>query len=1034
MWRSIEEYLQTDPVRRLIEPDNGQTIEAAFAQRMRSMDDISRRRFLSMLGASLAVAGLAGCSAQPPAEKIMPYVRQPEDRTLGKPEFYATAMPLPSGAMPILVRSNEGRPTKVEGNPNHPASGGATDVWSQAAILGLYDPDRSQSVTYQGRPRSWDEAVLSVRTELNKLRDSGGRGLCVLTDTVHSPTLAEQLAGDRAGTLRTEFPEARWVQFDSARSDSGLIAARAVFGRAVCPIYRLDRADVVVTLDSDLFSCGGGSLRYARDFMHRRRGGLVDSGQTMNRLYAAECTPTTTGAVADHRLPLSGRALQSFAHEVAAELGVSVDRAGTEEFRRFLAAVAKDLSDHRGSCLIVPGEFQPPEVHALAMAMNEALGNADRTVEYVDAVEANPREQFSDIRQLVQEMSDGDVRALIVLGANPVYATPDDLNFAAALARVSLRVHLGLYQDETAAKCDWHFPETHFLEVWSDARAYDGTVSIVQPVIGPLYGGKSAHEMLSAFLEPAARTSYEIVREYWRRNWPSGSNQANFERDWETAIHDGLIANTAFSPRTVSARAIAEWQPTLQDGGSPNSNSAAGDTIDILFRPDAAVYDGRFANNGWLQELPRSISKLTWDNAAIVSPQLAKKLGLQQTPGIHGGEHGEAIVEKVALDLHGKKLSVPALILPGQPENTVTLHLGYGRTHAGRVGSGVGANANQVRQSSSPWFDADVKIRATGEKYTLACTQMHHSMEGREPVRSGTFEEFHADQNFLFKSASHQERTVQRESVPAPNGQPAADHGPLADSRLEPLTLYPGAPTEQSTHRWGMSIDLTACFSCNACVIACQAENNIPVVGKEQVTRAHEMHWLRIDRYYTGDLENPTTYFQPVPCMQCENAPCELVCPVGATAHSADGLNDMVYNRCVGTRYCSNNCPYKVRRFNFLQFADFDTEAWKLGRNPEVTLRSRGVMEKCTYCVQRIRRGQIEAEVEGRPIHDGEIQTACQAVCPTRAIVFGDMNDAKSEVVQRKSTPLNYGLLADLNTRPRTTYAAVIRNPNPALE
>jgi MoCo/4Fe-4S cofactor protein with predicted Tat translocation signal len=1058
-WRGLEEFVETESFQELI--------RSQFPEHAAQWSNaLTRRQFLCLMGASLALAGVAGCSPQPPVGKIMPYVRQPEGMTLGKPQFYATAMDRGGVATGLLVKSHEGRPTKVEGNPNHPASLGATDVFAQATLLGLYDPDRSQSITYLGQPRGWSSAQLALRKALEAIRKNNGRGLRILTETISSPTLADQLAGQRKGSVAREFPEAKWYQYEPTHGDARLAGARLAFGEDIDTVYNFFAAEVIVSLDADFLAFPAAGLRYTRDVMNRRAAArdakIITSNETtqsgMNRLYVAECMPTITGSVADHKLPLRPSEIQNLARALAAELGtadIQPPEPLAESRKKWVAAVAKDLQRHRGSSIVICGNGQPPIVHALAHAMNNVLGNVGRTVRYIEPIEARPAEQSVELRALGQEMQAGNVQLLLILAGNPVFTTPADLEFEKHLQNVPLRVHLGLYADETAAQCHWHIPEAHFLESWSDARTFDGSVSIIQPLIAPLYGGRSAHEVLSALVEEAERPGHELVRSYWRKNWPRKSNATDFDWQWEKTLHDGMIAETAFAPKQ-GLKLRLDWdKPTAARSTSTNSlgasqtsaNSAqpASEPLEIVFQPDPTVFDGRFANNGWLQELPKPITKLTWDNAAFVSPALAEKLGLSQTFGSSGGEHGEALVDVVELTLHGRTLEAPIWILPGHADDCVTVHYGYGRTLAGKVGSGVGFNAYQLRTSEALNFGTGLTIRKLDKRFTLACTQMHHSMEGRAPVREGSFDEFVANPQFLEARETEEHRRFQRELVPGRGAESKlaeasdADGGSKPeqsklDSRLQPLSLYPEYDYGPPKNKWGMSIDLTKCTGCSACVIACQAENNIPVVGKTEVTRGREMHWVRVDRYYKGDSENPATYFQPVPCMQCENAPCELVCPVGATVHSADGLNDMVYNRCVGTRYCSNNCPYKVRRFNFFEYADFHTESLKAGRNPEVTIRSRGVMEKCTYCVQRIRAGQIQAELAGRSIRDGDVETACQQACPARAIVFGDMNDTGSEVAKQKAEPLNYGLLAELNTRPRTTYVASLRNPNPELE
>jgi molybdopterin-containing oxidoreductase family iron-sulfur binding subunit len=670
----------------------------------------------------------------------------------------------------------------------------------------------------------------------------------------------------------------------------------------------------------------------------------------------------------------------------------------------FAAAVVKDLQAHKGRALVVAGDTQPPDVHALAHAMNAALGSVGTTLVYTATPEAVPGEQVAALSQLVADMNAGQVGTLVMIDANPVFTAPADLGFSKALEKVLLRVHAGLFSDETAARCHWHVPATHFLESWSDARAGDGTVSICQPLIAPLYEGcKSAHDVI-ATLQGQSQTPYEAVRAFWEAafngrasgTWgpladPSGQAFDTFERFWRRVVHDGFIAGTAFAPKTVAlAAAGASAAPAAPAGG-----------LEITFRPDPTVYDGRFANNGWLQELPKPFSKVVWENVAYVSPRLAEKLGLSQNDRVIQGVE----VDSIEVVYRGHALQVPVWILPGQPDDSIGLQFGYGRTAAGRVGNGLGYNANFFRYAATPWALGGVEVRKADARHRLASTQGHFTMEGRHLVRVAGVEEYRKDPEVF----AHMGHTPAKE-----------------------MTLYPDE-WKYEGHAWGMAIDLNACTGCNACVVACVAENNIPVVGKGQVLRGREMHWLRIDRYWSGEVDNPEVHFQPVLCQQCENAPCEVVCPVGATTHTDEGLNDMVYNRCVGTRYCSHNCPYKVRRFNFLLYSDWNTPTLKMQRNPNVTVRSRGVMEKCTYCVQRINAARSQAKLEDRTIRDGEIVTACEAACPAGAIVFGDINDPQSRVSKAKADKRNYGLLAELNTRPRTSYLAAVRNPNPEL-
>jgi molybdopterin-containing oxidoreductase family iron-sulfur binding subunit len=1037
-WRSLEERARLDEVETFIRRESPR--HAALLE-----NALDRRAFLKLMGASLALAGVTACGARMPVEEIVPYVRQPEGVTPGQTLFYATAMTHGGYAQGLLVESHEGRPTKVEGNPDHPASLGGTDAFAQASVLTLYDPDRAQTVAYLGEISSWGQFLVELRRALAGLRDRQGAGLRVLTETVTSPTLADQLKG-----LLTDFPQAVWHQWEPAGRDNARAGTRLAFGTDADTIYHFDKADVVLSLGADFLSQGAASVRYARDFMSRRRVRAAGAGAQaarMNRLYVVECTPSCTGAVADHRLPVRASEIQNVALALAAALDVPPVQANagagattgtaTGEAAKahadWIATVARDLRQHRGASLVVVGDEQPTFVHALAHAVNQQLGNVGQTTTYIEPVEANPTDQLASLRRLVGDMSAGLVELLVIVGGNPVYNAPADFAFADAMQKVPLRVRHGLYYDETSAFCHWHIPEAHYLETWSDARAYDGTASIIQPLIAPLYTGKSAHELLAAFSTEPDRSSYDIVRAYWQRakgyapannqqqtnkaqqnrgsaTAPAAITQASnpqFDSWWSGVLRDGVVPDTAAQPKSVALKTDWAAQPT----GAPTpqdtqaNGAATNPALEIVFQTDPSIHDGRYANNGWLQELPKPLTKITWDNVALVSPATARRLGLAENLAGRGGEHGQMIASVVELRYGGRAARAPAWVMPGHADESVTVYLGYGRTRAGSVGTDRGFNAYLLRPSAALSFALGLEISNTGETYALACTQAHHSMEGRDLVRFAALDEYHARPNFARAEA---------------------------DDPKQAVSLYPQWKYEG--YAWGMAIDTSTCVGCNACVVACQAENNIPVVGREEVMHAREMHWLRIDRYYTGAVENPQTVFQPVPCQQCENAPCELVCPVEATSHSDEGLNEMTYNRCVGTRYCSNNCPYKVRRFNFFEYADYQTPVVKLQRNPEVSVRSRGVMEKCTYCVQRIQYAKINAEREGREVRDGEIMTACQQACPTEAIIFGNINDPNSRVARLKREPTNYGLLAELNTRPRTTYLATVRNPNPEIK
>ncbi|MGE5261969.1 MAG: TAT-variant-translocated molybdopterin oxidoreductase [Acidobacteriota bacterium] len=983
-WRSLDELADT--------PEFHEFIHREYPRYAAVLDtSIDRRQFLKILGASLALAGLTACGLGAPAEKIIPYVNQPEGIEPGKPLYYASATTLGGYATGILVESHTGRPTKIEGNPDHPASLGATDAFTQASILTLYDPDRSQVVTLNGQNQTYDSFLSQLRTAVDAQRAVKGAGLRILTETVTSPTFKDQMR-----RLLLAFPQAKWHQYEPATRDNTRAGAHLAFDEYVESIYHLDQADVILSLDSDFLMTVPGSLRYVHDFAVRRRA-EPGQGTNMNRLYVVESSPSITGAKADHRLPLRASDIEAFARAVAVALNIPGVAPGTLPSSvppKWIPALVRDLQNHPGKSIVMAGESQPPIVHALAHAMNAALGNVGRSITYTDPVEANPIDQLSSLRELVGDLAAGHVELIMLIGCNPVYNAPADFDFADRLSQARLRVHSGLYQDETAATCQWHIPQAHYLEAWSDARAYDGTVSIIQPLIAPLYSGKSIHEVLGALDDQPQTPGHDIVRNFWETQHPG----SDFDVFWHKALNDGVVPNTAARSRTPVLKTGWGNQPVAV----PVPPAASGANLEIVFRIDPSVYDGRFANNGWLQELPKPLTRLTWDNAILVSPAAAQRLGLEHDLAGEGGEHGAARTDVVELQYQGRTLRAPTWITPGQPDDSITVFLGYGRMAAGKVGSGIGYNAYSLRTSTGLWFDRGLDLHKTGEKYELASVQQHNMMEGRGLVRSLTLDDF----------------------VKNPRSVQEGESGNVP-------SLYPAVKYEGN--QWGMAIDQSTCVGCNACVVACQAENNIPVVGKDQVLKAREMHWLRIDTYYKGNMENPETYFEPVPCMHCETAPCEVVCPVEATVHDSEGLNEMVYNRCVGTRYCSNNCPYKVRRFNFLQYSDWNTPSLKGMRNPDVTVRSRGVMEKCTYCVQRIDLARITAEREGRQIRDGEVQTACAAACPAEAIVFGNIADKNSRIARLKAGPRNYALLGELNTRPRTTYQAALRNPNPEI-
>ena len=1055
-WRSIEEHADTPEFRDFITEEYPHEIEQWD-------NSLSRRNFVKVMGASLALAGLSGCVIQPP-EKIVPYVTQPENMLPGKPLFFATAMSLGGVATGLLAKSADGRPIKIEGNPNHPGSQGGTDILAQASLLGMYDPDRSQEVTYRGSPKTWESFMVELRAAIEQNRTDGGAGIRILTETVTSPTLIDQFA-----KVKTEVPNVKWVQYEPVNQDNVLAGAKLAFGSPVQTIYKFDKAERILSLDADIFS--GFNVGYIKDFAKVRA--FSEEKKEICRLYSVETTITITGAKADHRIAVKPSQMAEVAKSIAAAIGVAGATSTYAENAAWIAAMAKDLIAFKGKSLVVAGDSQSPAVHALAHAMNAALGNAGETVVYADPMSpGTERSQIEQLRELVTDIDAGRVKMLVILGGNPVYNTPSDLKLnAERLAKVPMRVHLGMYADETAEYCHWHVAEKHFLEGWSDARAYDGTVSITQPLITPLYDGKNIHEVAQLFLkENFDKKDHDIVKEYWQKTTikpaatavaaktegkteaPSSTpsepataakteakakstpkvastdatkpvaapvatpaagatnGSGNFEDNWRKAVHDGIIPNTAAVAKTVTA--------TTAFLSQPEPRPAANGPIEIAILPDPSVYDGRFVNNGWLQELPNPLNKVTWDNVALISPKTAQRLGVNQggdTREMTGAKQGTTFVntkggnlfsDLVTLKYQGADIQkpVPMWVSPGQPDDVITIFMGYGRTRAGKIGTGLGYSVFDVRRSDAMNFGSG-EITRRGETAVIASTQTHFNMEGRDLLRVWDLEEFEKN-----PAMGHQHNEYE-------------------------MSMYPVEQHQEvyaKNHKWGMTVDLNSCVGCNACVLACQSENNIPVVGKEQVERHRAMHWMRIDAYYGGENINEPEgpHFQPVLCQQCEQAPCEVVCPVHATVHSAEGLNDMTYNRCVGTRYCSNNCPYKVRRFNFMLYQDWDTPQYKLMRNPEVTVRSRGVMEKCTYCTQRIAAARIEAEKDLRPIRDGEVVTACQSVCPTNAITFGDMHDAGSAVAKTKSDHRNYNLLNELNTQPRTTYLAGLKNQN----
>jgi len=978
-WRSFNELADTDEFREFLHrefPEGASELN----------DNMSRRKFMSLMGASMALAGLVSC--RKPVQKIIPYVNQPEEVIPGVSNHYATTMPFQNSAYGLVVESHEGRPTKIEGNELHPSSLGKSNVFSQAEILSLYDPDRSTEVRRNGSVKQYSEFVTFWRDLYTKYLQTGGDGLAVLSESFSSPTL-RRLQRE----FKRQFPNADWVVYEPVSNENIYKGLELATGEYYQPVYDYEQANVVLTLDADFVMLENENIVNAKKFADARR--VTSEDDEMNRLYAVESSYTLTGGMADHRMRVQSRQIGVFALALANALrneGVDIPvvhggRTGSYEFDiKWITELAKDLAKNRGQGLIVAGRNQPPVVHALVYAINDALGNIGNAVSY-RSIDGETTPDFEAFMDLVSRMNSGDVETLWMLGTNPVYNAPGDVDFEGALDKVQHSVHLSSYFDETSKSAEWHIPAAHFLEAWGDAKSADGTTSVIQPLIAPLFNGKSTVEMANLLVTGKETKDYDIVRQTWN----SILGGANFESKWRKVVHDGIYEDSgaglsAPAARTQNiSRALKRYTPPA-DLTSPSN-------LEVVFQASPSVFDGRYANNGWLQELPDPITKISWDNAAVMSPATAEALDLEM----------EDIVE---LSYQGNVLEMPVWIVPGFADNTVMLELGYGRESAGRVGDNTGFNTYKLRTSDALNFGLGLTLKKSGEKYTIAGTQDHWSLEGRAIYRETTKEDYEAHPEFVHE--------YHKEAPPNEN-------------------LWEEHSYEEG-YQWGMAIDLSVCTGCNACTIACQSENNIPIVGKEQVGNGREMHWIRMDRYFSGDIEDPEMVVQPVTCMHCENAPCETVCPVNATVHDDEGLNVQIYNRCIGTRYCSNNCPYKVRRFNFFNYTSDTPEVEQMGKNPDVTVRSRGVMEKCTYCTQRIQKKKIRAKREDRSLYTDEVVSACQQTCPTDAIVFGDINDPESLVSRVKKQNRDYGMLAHLNTQPRTTYQAKIRNPNPALE
>jgi len=1029
-WRSVAELEGN--------PEFEKFLEHEFAEPVSDLPPSSdeRRRFMQLMGASFAFAGLAtGCRWE--EDHLLPETRRPEGLVPGEPRYFATSMDVGGFGTGLLAKSYDGRPVKIEGNPNHPDSRGAANLYHQASILELYDPDRSKGfAVYSGGKRAestLEDFSKAVKPIFTALKATQGRGLRILSEASSSPSVE-----DMRRRLNAAYPEARWYDYEPISPDDVRLGSELAFGAPYRPYYSLEKANVILSLDADFLGSARDSLRLGPAFIENR---IPEKGE-MNRLYVIESAISMTGGIADHRLPLRSELVKavaaaldaSISGKVAAspEIGPAQPRPAAAflddpKVAKFLAVVEKDLLANRGKCVVLVGEQQPPEVHALAHRLNQLLGNVGNTVAYIpdftatepapEGVRARPTHR-DGIAKLVGEMNAGTVDTLVIIGGNPVFNAPADLSFGTALGKVKNTIRASLHEDETTLKCGLHAPLAHYLESWGDTRAYDGTIALQQPLIAPLYGGLSTIELVALLLEDSTKDGVDIVKRTLAR-------RIGDERLWRKTVHDGVLPGTGLAPVQPALKPLGVIALSDREKGAL---SVGNGQLELTIAACPKIYDGRWANNGWLQELPDPVFKLTWGNAALIGPATAKELGVQDQT-------------LVTLTVNGSSVTMPAIVAPGQAKGSVRVVLGYGRTACGVVGIGsrldygastryaeglasgdlelIGADTYPLKTTKLERFGGGLSVQAKGERFKLAMTQTTHAINdqiGREGletrvgdlIREGTLEKFKEEPHFV------------KETV---------EHKPL-------LSLWK-EPVQYDQHKWGMSVDLNKCIGCNACVIACVSENNIPVVGRPRVIQGREMQWIRIDVYFKGDADEPELVHQPVTCQQCEHAPCEQVCPVGATMHSREGLNDMVYNRCIGTRYCSNNCPYKVRRFNYFNFHEElkleRNQTKKMMFNPDVTVRFRGVMEKCTFCIQRIQGVKIKAKNARRQIQDGEIKTACQQTCPTGAIVFGDLNDPKSRVTALQNGARSYAMLEELNVRPRLQYLARIKNPHPEL-
>jgi molybdopterin-containing oxidoreductase family iron-sulfur binding subunit len=991
-WRSLNELAKNDEYRKFVDrefPEDASELK----------DGYSRRNFLQIMGASIALAGFAAC--RKPVEKILPQTTMPEYSVAGKQVFYATSMPFLGYTTGLLVETNAGRPTKIEGNTEHPSSLGSTNLYQQAAILDMYDPDRSRGIKHNGESTSFDDFITTTNDSLN-----AASNVVFITEANSSLTLnrfkREALA---------KYPNATWVTYEPFGEENQLLGSKITFGRKLRVAPDLSQAKVIISLDADFMGTGADNVRNIKSYTKGRK--ITSTNDEINRLYVAEATYSLTGSNADHRLRIKTSDIKPFVYALAGRL--SADLNGLSAFsgysnsfsqHEWISVLAEEILNNRGTSVLLAGADHDADTHATVAAINVAAENKGKTVKYLELPHTDEANQHDLLKKVVSDMSAGSVDAVIMLGTNPVYTAPADLNFADALSKVPLTVHLANHFDETSKVSKWHINRAHFLEYWGDGYDFNGVPSVIQPMIQPLFGGKSEIEVLGSIVKGRPINAMDEVRQSI-----SPAMGGNTSAQWRTLLHDGLVKGSTFDDASVSLSGGFNSHISA----SFSNVRASDDQIELTVKPGATLFDGRFTNNGWLMELPDPITKITWDAVALMSPITAESLGISSR------KFGDYMYDLVSIDSNGRTVEMPAWVLPGHADNAVTITTGFGRVGIGRVADGVGFNAWQVVSSDTPLYNRTISVSKTGQRYEIATTQDHHSMEGRPFVREASVAGYREDPHF----AGHM--------VHVP--------GPIDDAG-QPISLFNEQTFPDYQPQWGMAIDLTTCIGCGVCTIACQAENNIPVIGKREVRRGREMHWIRTDRYFSGDVNgNPQIVHQPIPCMQCELAPCEQVCPVAATTHSDDGLNQITYNRCIGTRYCANNCPFKVRRFNFFNYPveyltkGDDPEVIQMAMNPDVSVRFRGVMEKCTYCVQRISRAKIESKIktDSRKPADGSVKTACQQACPADAITFGDVSDKNSIVSRTKANERNYLLLEELNIRPRTSYLAKIRNPHEKL-